>query len=365
MRHEFCTVFDANYLPRGLVLYDSLRRACTDFRLRLLCMDSATRDVLNELALPSLIPVSIEDLEAHDRALATVRHTRSPVEYCWTAVASFCLFCLREETDLDRITYLDADMQFFAPVSDELAGGSIVIVPHRYANRWRWLERGSGPYNVQLVSFRRDQDGIEALHRWRDDWPARFSNVRVMQEPGAGLAAWSSTRFHLEVHQGTILVERRPLLFYHFHGLRIIRRSTLSWPLDWATGARRLRIGQVDAAWASDFPLTQFETEAIWWPYVEQVARQTERVAAIAPSLPELVPPIRTAAFARRAALRAPSPLPALCSRTLRSLPRRNVSAPSTSVVTSDLGSPSVLNDPARSTPGDAASIAPRRARRM
>src|SRR4051812_14145405 len=69
MRQDFCTVFDANYLPRGLVLYDSLRRAFTDFRLRVLCMDSATRDVLNELAFPSLIPFTIEDLEAHDRAL--------------------------------------------------------------------------------------------------------------------------------------------------------------------------------------------------------------------------------------------------------------------------------------------------------
>ena len=135
------------------------------------------------------------------------------------------------------------------------------------------------------------------------------------------------TRFHLESDKGTVLVDGGPLLFYHFHGLRIIRRNTLLWPLHVATGARRLRIGQVDAAWASDFPLTLFETEAIWRPYVESVAQQTERVARIVPSLPELVPPIGPAAIARRAALRAPSPLPALWSRALRSIPRRKAPA--------------------------------------
>src|SRR5689334_25244405 len=64
MRREFCTVFNANYLPRGLVLYDSLRETFPDFRLHVLCMDSATRDVLDALALPSLTPVSIDVLEA-------------------------------------------------------------------------------------------------------------------------------------------------------------------------------------------------------------------------------------------------------------------------------------------------------------
>jgi hypothetical protein len=386
MGQEFCTVFDVNYMPRGLVLYDSLRGAFTDFRLHVLCMDTATRDVLGELALPSLVPVSIEELEADDPALAAVRHTRSPVEYCWTAVASFCLFCLGQADDIDRITYLDADMRFYAPVSDELAGGSIVIVPHRHADRWRWLERDSGPYNVQLVSFRRDRDGVEALRRWRrqciewcydrveegrygdqrylDDWPARFSNVRVLHEPGAGLAAWSSTRFRLELHRGRILVEGRPLLFYHFHGLRIVRRSTLAWPLDRATGARRLRIAEVDAAWASDFPLTPFEAEVIWRPYVEEVTRQTERVAAIVPSLTGLVAPAK-GSFARRAALRAPSPLPALLSRALRAIPRGTVPVPATSVATNDSASADLVSGRARATSDDAAATERRRARRM
>ena len=383
MRPEFCTVFNANYLPRGLVLFDSLREAYPDFRLHVLCMDSATRDVLEALALPSLIPVSIDDLEAHDRALAAVRPTRSPVEYCWTASAPFCLFCLEHDTGLDRITYLDADVQFFAPLAEEQATGSIVIVPHRYADRWRWLERDSGPYNVQLVSFRRDADGIGALRRWRrqciewcydrvedgrygdqrylDDWPERLSGVQVLQEPGAGLAAWSSTRFRLELDGGRVLVEGQPLLFYHFHGLRIIRRNAFLWPLDRASGAEDLRIGQVGAAWASDFPLTRIETEAIWRPYVERLAQQMERVGAIAPSLPGLVPSAEAAAIARRAALRAPSPFPAVWSRALRALPRRRL-PPSPSLEALDDGA---FNVDARATPGDGASTSRRQARQM
>jgi hypothetical protein len=385
MRQEFCTVFNAYYLPRGLVLYDSLRDAFPDFRLHVLCMDEATCEVLDELALPSLVAVPIEDLEAHDRALAGVRPTRSAVEYCWTASAPFCLFCLEQDTDVERITYLDADVQFFAPLSGDELAGSVVIVPHRYASRWQWLERDSGPYNVQLVSFRRDADGIDALRLWRrqciewcydrvedgrygdqrylDDWPERLAGVQVLQEPGAGLAAWSSTRFRLELNRGAILVDGRPLLFYHFHGLRLLRRNAVAWPLDRATGAEPLRVAHVDAAWASDFPLTRFERDTIWRPYAELLARQTERVTTIDPSLSDLFPGLEPAAIARRAALRAPNPLPALLSTALRAIRRKRVSPSPMPVDVDDADGPAAVTVPARATPDATVATSRPRAR--
>ena len=85
MRYEFCTLFDVNYLPRGLVLYRSLERVCPDFRLRVFCMDAETERILDALALPKLAIVPLAELERHDPELLEVKPTRTQVEYCWTA----------------------------------------------------------------------------------------------------------------------------------------------------------------------------------------------------------------------------------------------------------------------------------------
>ena len=70
MRYEFCTLFDANYLPRGLVLHRSLEQHCADFRLRVYCMDDESERVLAALALPHLEVVPLAALEAHDPGLS-------------------------------------------------------------------------------------------------------------------------------------------------------------------------------------------------------------------------------------------------------------------------------------------------------
>ena len=42
--HCYCTLFDKNYLSRGLALYFSLQRQEPGVKVVLLCLDSATRD---------------------------------------------------------------------------------------------------------------------------------------------------------------------------------------------------------------------------------------------------------------------------------------------------------------------------------
>src|SRR5438067_11548647 len=85
MRYEFATLFDRRYLPRGLVLYRSLRAHCAAFRLHIFCMDAETKSTLEALELPSAVIVGLDELEEHDPALRSVRAKRSPIEYCWTA----------------------------------------------------------------------------------------------------------------------------------------------------------------------------------------------------------------------------------------------------------------------------------------
>jgi hypothetical protein len=344
LHHDFCTLFDAKYLSRGLSLHRSLAASCESFRLRALCMDDASLQALRRLDLPGLEPVALAELEAHDPQLAAVRATRSPVEYCWTTTPALCLYCLEREPGLELITYVDADVLFYrdpAPAFDEFGDGSVLIVPHRYADRWTFLERDSGVYNVQFVSFRRDEQGLATLRSWReqcldwcyarvedgrygdqlylDAWPAAFPGVRVLQNPGAGLGPWSSGRFHLERTPDGITVDGEPLLFHHFHGLRLYRSGPLD-VVDRAAGAQAVP-GVLGLRWSSDFPLTTFERDEIWAPYVSGLAADAERVEALVPHA-GVGEPLRPGLLVRRTALRLPGGVPAGIARVQRLVER-------------------------------------------
>jgi hypothetical protein len=303
MEAEFCTLFDKNYLARGLVMYRSLRRVCRGVRLRVFCMDSLTKRILDGLAAPGLIAIDLSDLESHDSDLLSIKPTRTRVEYCWTATPAVCLFCLDREPDLRSITYLDADLMFFRdpnPLFEELGSESTMIVPHRFPPAWKHWEESKGVYNVQMVTFRRTPAGLEALRWWHerciewchsrasdgrlgdqkylDDWPERFENVRVLEHLGGGLAPWNVSQYSLTRNpEGDILVDGWPLIFYHYHSLRLYAPNRV------AELARRLRSHRVvrepyPLVWSTSFPITKDEMKWIWMPYIREIGNVLNRL---------------------------------------------------------------------------------------
>lgn len=303
-RHEFCTLFDHHYLPRGLVLYRSLMATGAPFRLRVFCMDGKTKVLLERLALPCLVPIGLDELEAHDPDLLSVKPTRTQVEYCWTATPAVCLYCLERDPELKEITYLDADLMFFRDpreIFDECGDASVLIVPHRFPRRWRHWEETKGVYNVQFLTFRRDDNGLKALRWWHerclewcfnrledgklgdqkylDEWPTRFSGVHVLAHPGAGVAPWNVRQYDLAQRNGAVTVDGRPLVFYHFHSLRLYRSH---WALRFLgrlpTGFQVARESP-PLVWSSSFHASRNERRLIWDPYVVEVGRALEQLA--------------------------------------------------------------------------------------
>ncbi len=247
MRH-FCTYFDSRYLVKGLALYRSLVRHGGVMHLWVLCLDDLTYRTLSAMALPGLTPIALADFEAGDTELLEAKGTRSMVEYYFTCTPSLPLYILSREPAVDAITYLDADLYFFAsvdPIEEEFAHGSVLIVGHRFPARLKHLE-SAGIFNVSYLSFRRDQAGLTCLQWWRarclewcydrqedgryadqqylDDWPARFRGVVVLQHPGAGLALWNIEDYPLSIAAGCLRARSAPVVFFHFHGLHRIGR---------------------------------------------------------------------------------------------------------------------------------------------
>lgn len=237
--YYFCTLFDRNYLFKGLSLYQSLRKTCHSFTLYILCMDDLTRSVLAALNLNNVRLISIAEFE--DEALRSVKPKRSVAEYCWTCTPSLLLYVLATNPEIDLITYLDADLLFFSspdPVFTEFASNSIMIIEHRFPAHLRYLE-ANGIYNVEMVAFRLDENGVECLTWWRerclewcfnrledgrlgdqkylDDWPTRFAGVHVLRHLGAGVAPWNVEQYDVTEVDDRIMINGYPLVFYHFH----------------------------------------------------------------------------------------------------------------------------------------------------
>jgi hypothetical protein len=246
MGYTFCTLFDRNYLFKGLALHQSLTEHCSDFVLWILCMDDETSQILERMDLKNVKLIRLVDFE--DEALRKARRERSPAEYCYTCTAPLILFVLEKETETENVAYLDADLFFYSdpqPIYKELGNESVLIIPHRFSPEYQFMERESGIYNVSMVIFRQDRNGLECLNWWKeqclkacrfdpkiglcydqkylDDWSTRFRDVHVLQHKGSGLAPWNVLNYQLRKDKGRIYVDSDELIFYHFHSLQILK----------------------------------------------------------------------------------------------------------------------------------------------
>jgi len=241
IRH-YCTLFDRNYLLKGLALYRSLGQHGGSFVLHILCMDDVVYELFGRMRFDNVRLIRRVDFE--DPELLGVKPTRTVAEYCWTCTPSLPLYVLDHNPEIDLITYLDADLYFFSspePIFDEFGDASILIVEHHFAPRFKQYEV-NGKYNVEWLTFRRDAKGLAALRWWRDKciewcfyrleedrmgdqkyldtWPTRFAGVHVLQHVGAGVAPWSFSQYRISIRDGFLYIDEAPLIFYHFHGYR-------------------------------------------------------------------------------------------------------------------------------------------------
>jgi hypothetical protein len=259
MEH-FCTLFDVNYLVKGVAMIRSLRRNCPGAVVHVLCMDEETHDILRRLQISGVELIRLSDVE--DDELRAVKPTRSLAEYCWTLSPCLPWFILQNDARIDSITYVDADLYFFSavrPLFEEIGECSIAVIEHRFAPRLKHLEV-NGRFCVEWVGFRRDAEGMACLSRWReqciewcfhrlekdrmgdqkylDAWPSRYGRLHILQHPGAGVAPWNYSQYRFESDDaGEILVDGKPLIFYHFHQLQMLSNRTIDRLSDYYRGS--------------------------------------------------------------------------------------------------------------------------------
>src|SRR5690606_10348699 len=141
MRH-FCTYFDSGFLIQGLALFESLKRHDAEAVLWVLALDEACAVTLEALKRPALRAVRLPDCETGDEQLLAAKGNRSRVEYYFTLSPCWPRWLLARNPEMERITYVDADMFFFEspdPVfhTMDAAEASVLMTEHRFPS---WLK---------------------------------------------------------------------------------------------------------------------------------------------------------------------------------------------------------------------------------
>jgi hypothetical protein len=247
MQKNFVTLFNSNYLSRGLAMYDSLIASTKDFHLYVVAFDDNTFQYLKSKNLPKLTPISLSEFE--DNELLRIKPSRSAAEYCWTCTPSTVYYCINK-FKLDHCVYIDADMFFYSDpqvLFDEWANESVLITEHRYTKDYDQSTL-NGIYCVQFVGFKNDANGMATLKWWRDacidwcyarpedgkfgdqkyldDWTTRFKGVHVLKHLGGGVAPWNIQQYTFEKKVNKIIGKELSssknfdLVFFHYHSLK-------------------------------------------------------------------------------------------------------------------------------------------------
>jgi len=246
MNFKFCTLFNFNYLSRGVALIESFQKCYPDGYLYILAMDKKTEEVLNNLKFKNSTIISLNEFETND--LKIIKYQRSTAEYCWTCTPEIIKYCI-EKYGLDSCTYLDADLYFFNnpnQLIEELKINSVLITEHRYTRKYDQTQV-SGRFCVQFMTFKNDEFGLRTLNWWNerclewcfarpengkfgdqkylDVWPELFDKVHILEHIGGGVAPWNMTQYQYRLENNQVILNSNgkdyPLVFFHFHALKI------------------------------------------------------------------------------------------------------------------------------------------------
>ncbi len=293
----FCTYFDQNYLTRGLALHRSLVEHAGDFELVVLCMDAETESALRTRALPHLRLLPVAELTRRYPALAAAQSDRTKLEFYFTCTSWLMRHLLGQLPAGELLTYLDADLYFFSslqPIYDEIGAASVAITPHRFPASLAHLER-YGKFNVGWVSLRHDPTGETCAADWStkcaewcfnlleadryadqkylDAWTEKFPGTLSLQNPGINAAPWNIRDCAITGGKQGVRLNKRPLIFYHFHALQHLGRQLYD------PGLHKY-----------DATVTPGLREQVYLPYLKLL----QEPGSGAGESPDIVPPART-----------------------------------------------------------------------
>lgn len=255
-KFHFTTVMSSAYLYKGLVMYQTLRHHCSDFKLFILCADDECYRILKNMN-----PIDIELLRVQQIENDTVRkakNNRSYLEFCWTLKPAVLHYVMKHYRHADYYAHLDADLYFFQDpdiLFKEAPDAELYLADHNNSEEFLYTYEMSGRFNTGFVGCRNSNTARSAVKWWRDQcvkqcpsipdpinklfgdqryvekWSELFEGVHIVKNKGANVAVWNIRGYDISLKNDVVYVDDDPLIFYHFSGFSILSENeySLTW----------------------------------------------------------------------------------------------------------------------------------------
>lgn len=235
---NYITLFDRNYLAKGLALYQSLERhSIEDFVLHILPLDAFTRKYLTyQISKGILSKIKVLDWNFLPKDIP-----EKPIPYNFFLLASEVTLALMKELR-KPITYLDADIYFFQDpnvIHDTIGRREVAVIPHRFPAHDYHRLSPNGLYNVSWVYFSNTKAAIDTLQWWNNacrekcdaescgdqkylnDFPDRLGDrLCILEDIGIGAGPWNTYTY--DINDGPT-INGHPLIFYHYHEFKQLK----------------------------------------------------------------------------------------------------------------------------------------------
>ena len=213
----------------------------------MMCMDDESFSFLNSNPIENTIPIHYSKMEITFPELLEAKKNRNRVEYFFTCSPAVCNYIIKNNIDIESITYLDSDLFFFSDpkiIFDEIKNKSISIIEHRFS----WITKRQikyGKFNVGWITFKNDTEGLRCISDWMldclnwcyqkvekdrfgdqkylDKWPKKYENTHIITSKGANVAIWNIGNYNFTKINNQIMVDDEKLIFYHFANFNQIR----------------------------------------------------------------------------------------------------------------------------------------------
>jgi len=249
MTKTFCTIITANYYPKAVALYRSIKAFNPDIELQILIVDDKPIAETFRAAGIRTIPVKrLADYSLVNDLYEKYAHVEMDY-FRWSMKSIFMCYLL--ETGFDKVLYIDCDMFFFNDYNflfSELDNSTILLTPN-WINSDPLIDKDSffslftsGFFSAGFIGA--NKNGLPALKWWaqachfmmgehiqlgiRDDQkyldilPIKFESTKIIRHRGCNIGAWNYEECRRESVNGNVLINGEfPIIFVHFDEMMV------------------------------------------------------------------------------------------------------------------------------------------------